>query len=198
MKNDLNENPAWREKNEPKEGSASYLLAYIFTFVIVAGMAYYIIDNTQDSDIHVGDMRDFSSLSQNSVVDGKEVFLTNCAACHQDHGRGEEGVYPPLDGSEWVNGDEYTTIRILVKGIEGPIAVNNKTYNDVMPAWGEVLTPEEIAAVITYVRQSWSNTSSDVSVEMVNSVIEKYKTRPESWTGGDELKKIEQENAGAP
>ncbi|MBA4063920.1 MAG: hypothetical protein C0501_09450 [Isosphaera sp.] len=84
-----------------------------------------------------------------------------CAACHQPDGRGNpaQGI-PPLDGSEWVAGDQASAARltrILLYGLQGPITVGGRPYNGQMPNQGNVMKDYEIAGVITYVRNSWGN-----------------------------------------
>ena len=71
--------------------------------------------------------------------DGKVVYSTTCAACHQATGEGVEGTYPPLAGSEWVNGDEAKVVRIVLHGLTGPVEVAGETYSGMMPPWGGVL-----------------------------------------------------------
>ena len=76
---------------------------------------------------------------------GEKVYTANCAACHQASGKGVPGAFPALDGSGVVNGPKAPQIAILLNG------------KNAMPAWKGVLSDTEIAAVITYTRNSWSN-----------------------------------------
>src|SRR6185295_2813986 len=94
--------------------------------------------------------------------DGKVVYSTTCAACHQATGEGVEGTYPPLAGSEIVNGDEAKVIRIVLNGLTGPVEVAGETYSGMMPPWGGVLKDPEIAAVLTYVRSTWGNKAAPI------------------------------------
>src|SRR5258705_4924492 len=94
--------------------------------------------------------------------DGKVVYSTTCAACHQATGEGVEGTYPPLAGSEWVNGDEAKVIRIVLHGLTGPVEVAGETYSGMMPPWGGVLKDPELAAVLTYVRSAWGNKAAPI------------------------------------
>jgi mono/diheme cytochrome c family protein len=90
---------------------------------------------------------------------GERVFGQNCVACHQSTGLGN-AQYPPLAGSEWVEGAEFgdkRLVAILMKGIKGPITVKGTTFNGVMPNLGASLKPREVAAVLTFVRQAWGN-----------------------------------------
>lgn len=76
---------------------------------------------------------------------GAKVYGTNCVACHQANGKGVPGAFPALDGSKMVNGPKDAQIDILLNG------------KNAMPAWKAVLSDTEIAAVITYTRNNWSN-----------------------------------------
>ena len=76
------------------------------------------------------------------------------------------GVYPPLDGSEWVNGDPERVIRIVLYGLKGDVHVEGHLFNAAaMPVFGQVAqsaynwNDEKVAAVLTYVRQAWGNKS---------------------------------------
>ncbi|MDP9108863.1 MAG: cytochrome c oxidase subunit II [Pseudomonadota bacterium] len=85
---------------------------------------------------------------------GEKVFTANCAACHQANGKGVPGAFPALDGDPVVNGPRAPQIDILLNG------KNNK-----MPAWKGVLSDTEIASVITYTRNSWSNKAAENIVQ---------------------------------
>ncbi len=87
---------------------------------------------------------------------GKAQFLV-CGACHGQNGEGGP-IAPPLAGSEWVKGPVSNLIRIQLRGLQGPITVAGKEYN--MPAGMAALsyqTDEQIAGVLTYVRNSFGN-----------------------------------------
>lgn len=82
-------------------------------------------------------------------------------------------------------------IRIVLDGLNGPIQVNGETFNNAMVPWGSALTDEEIAAVLTYVRQNpeWGNKAPAVTAERVKAVRDKTKTRNQPYTA-DELQKV--------
>jgi cytochrome c oxidase subunit 2 len=85
---------------------------------------------------------------------GEKVFNTNCAACHQVNGKGIAGSFPALDGSAVVNGPKAEQINVVLNGR------NNK-----MPPWKDSLSDTEIAAAITYTRNSWSNKAAENIVQ---------------------------------
>ena len=121
------------------------------------------------------------------VAAGGAVYDKNCEVCHQPAGQGVPGVFPPLVGSEWVTGDPETLARILLHGLQGPIEVAGAMYNGAMPAWKDVLTDEEIAAVGTYVRQMESNDAPALPPETVSAVREAEASRTTPWSA-DELR----------
>jgi cytochrome c oxidase subunit 2 len=84
---------------------------------------------------------------------GEKVYAANCVACHQATGKGVPGAFPALDGSQVVNGMQEGQIAILLNG------------KNAMPSWKATLSDTEIAAVITYTRNSWSNKASDNIVQ---------------------------------
>ena len=121
---------------------------------------------------------------------GKMVYSKTCVACHQASGLGAPGQFPPLVGSEWVNEAEPgRMIRAVLTGLQGPISVRNQTFNNVMVPWSS-LSNEDIAAVITFVRQNkdWGNTASAVTPARVKAVREKIKAHPMAFTPDDLLK----------
>ena len=120
---------------------------------------------------------------------GKKVFNSTCATCHQPSGQGIPGQFPPLAGSEWAQGDEQRIIRIVLHGLSGPITVEGKQFNNVMAPLGAVLKDEQIANVLSYVRQEWGNKAPDVEPETVAKVRAETAARTTSWTAA-ELEKI--------
>ncbi len=97
---------------------------------------------------------------------GKTQYLV-CGACHGQQGEGGPAA-PPLAGSEWVIGPISNLILIQLRGLQGPITVNGKEYN--FPAGMTPMayqTDEQIAAVLTYVRNSFGNQASAVKAEQV-------------------------------
>lgn len=96
---------------------------------------------------------------------GKRVFEANCMACHQGNGEGIANVFPPLAKSDFLMADKNRSIQIVSKGLSGSIKVNGKTFNSVMPA--QALNNEDIASVLTYVRNSFGNSGDIVTVQDV-------------------------------
>jgi cbb3-type cytochrome c oxidase subunit III len=99
--------------------------------------------------------------------DGKAIFGSKCAACHQVNGAGA-GPYPPLAGNaDLTSADTSGVIATVLNGRSGPIQVNGKTFSGAMPAWKDQLSNDDIAAVLTYVRSAWTNKAAAVTAAQV-------------------------------
>lgn len=112
------------------------------------------------------------NLALDSDHPGAVVYNLYCSVCHQGDGRGSSPRFPPLAGTDWVTGDKERLIDVIMNGLEGPIVVLGERYNTPMPAHG-FLSDEQIADVATYIRQSFGNEASAVSVEEVQRVRER-------------------------
>ncbi len=99
---------------------------------------------------------------------GKATYAI-CSACHQATGLGIPNAFPPLAGSEWVNGPAENLIRIQLRGLKGEITVKGQKFNSIMPANAN-LSDEQIASVLTYVRSNFGNKASAVTPEMVKAL----------------------------
>jgi mono/diheme cytochrome c family protein len=119
---------------------------------------------------------------------GAEVYAT-CSACHQANGQGVPGAFPPLAGSEWVNGKGDIPIAIVLHGLQGSITVKGQKYNGVMAPWGTTFNDDQIAAVVTYIRSQWGNKAPAVTKADVARVRAATKARKGAWTEA-ELKKL--------
>lgn len=118
---------------------------------------------------------------------GKLNYETVCLPCHQPHGLGQEGLAPPLVGSEWVAWPENRLIRILLHGLRGPIKVKGQAFELDMPALG-VLEDEQIATVLTYIRNEWGHSYPPVSSNAVARVRQETNDRIDAWTQEELLK----------
>ena len=123
------------------------------------------------------------------VTAGKQVYATLCVACHQPTGQGQEGLAPPIANSEWAAGPDGRLIRIVLQGVGGPMTVNGKDYSLDMPGLAAVLTDEQIAQVLSYVRRDFGNLAPVVETASVTTIREGTKDRGASWTA-DELESI--------
>jgi len=119
---------------------------------------------------------------------GKVFFEGICAACHQVHGRGLDGLAPPLVDSEYVNGPPGRLARIAIAGVHGPIDVNGMGFWLEMPPRGS-LSDEQLADIFTYIRRAWGNRGDPIATETVARVRRETADHPDSWTT-EELAKI--------
>ena len=106
---------------------------------------------------------------------GKAIYSREgfCITCHQPDGKGlSASGFPPLAGTKWVNGNEERFIKIVLNGLMGPIEVLGKDYPGQVPMtpYGGMLNDKEVAAVITYVRNSFGNEASAISPDKVKAV----------------------------
>jgi mono/diheme cytochrome c family protein/glucose/arabinose dehydrogenase len=122
---------------------------------------------------------------------GQDVYNREggCVTCHQSNGQGlSASGFPPLTGTRWVRGSEERLIKLVLKGLQGPIEVNGETYPGQVPmtAFEGLLTDEEIAAVLTYVRNAFGNDASVIAPETVSAVREAVQDKDGFYTA-DEL-----------
>ena len=123
-----------------------------------------------------------------SFVRGKEVYALVCAACHQPHGWGQEGLAPVLRDAEWPLGPEGRAIRIVLHGVRDELAVKGTKWNSNMPAFGEAITDQQIADVLTYLRREWGHLAEPVTEASVKAVRTVTAGRDDSWTEAELLK----------
>ena len=111
-------------------------------------------------------------------IDANALFAQHCSACHQINGQGVPGAFPPLDKSPYVTGDNVERLAsIMIYGLVGPINVLGTTYNAAMAPLGNAMNDEELAAVATYIRSSWSNKSGEVKKEVFSESRKKWGSR---------------------
>lgn len=98
---------------------------------------------------------------------GQQLYNKYCLACHQADGAGVRGMFPPLAKNEKITGSSKDLITIVLFGLDGPIEVNGKEYNQVMPAQ-DYLEDKQISDILTFIRTSWGNKASPVKAEEVD------------------------------
>lgn len=111
---------------------------------------------------------------------GKTIYA-NCVPCHQASGAGVPGQFPPLVNSEWVHG-EKRLVAILLKGIQGALTVEGKTFNGAMPAWEASLTDKKIAAVASYVRAEYGKNLPEISEAKVKAARAEFASKTGAWS----------------
>ncbi len=130
---------------------------------------------------------------------GKEIYSRDgyCATCHQPDGLGlSASGFPPLAGTNWVNGNEDRLIKIVLKGMMGPIVVNGKEFGGQVPMtpFGAMLNDEEMASVLTYVRKSFGNKSAAILPDKVKAVRAATEKDPMFYKPEQLLKQYPMEN----
>ena len=121
---------------------------------------------------------------------GRAVYGSLCGLCHGNDGFGKPGQVPPLAGSEWVNAKGVQRLaRISLAGLNGKIQVGGRDWNLSMAAMGAALSDADLAAVLTYVRQSWGNQAGAVTADEVQAVRAAIGARPQPMTG-EQLKSV--------
>jgi nitrite reductase (NO-forming) len=103
------------------------------------------------------------------VEKGNAVYMQTCFVCHQPGGLGVPGQIPPLAGSDFLANNKEDAIRAVVMGRNGETIVNGKTFRGTMIPLN-YLTDEQIANVLTYVRNSWGNSGDAVNVKDVAKI----------------------------
>ncbi len=122
-----------------------------------------------------------------AIVRGKLVYQT-CAQCHQPNGLGSTTVgAPPLAGSDWVQAEgPNRIIRIVLNGLTGPVQVIGNPYGTgTMTPFKDVFTDQQVADVLTYVRQEWGNKGGPVKPEEVTAIRKETADKMGNWTAPD-------------
>ncbi|MES1147071.1 MAG: copper-containing nitrite reductase [Solimonas sp.] len=114
---------------------------------------------------------------EQQIKAGEARFTGTCSVCHQAAGTGLPGVFPPLAKSDFLMADKTRAIHIVLNGLTGKVTVNGVDYNSVMPPMSQ-LNDDELANILTFVRNSWGNSGEAVSAAEVKQIRESTK-RPE-------------------
>ena len=105
-----------------------------------------------------------------SVSRGEKVYKATCIACHQADGLGVQRMNPPLVKTKWVLGDKKALAGIIINGLKGgEIEIDGDDFHNPMPPMGAQLDDQQIADVLTYVRNSFGNKASAVTVADVKA-----------------------------
>lgn len=107
---------------------------------------------------------------QKYLIQGRDIYLTNCASCHQKDGKGLRKLIPPLAGSDYLKKFQNESAQLIKKGATRNITVNGVNYKPTMPAH-EHLTDLEIAEVLTYINNSWGNEFGFVDSKKVEAYL---------------------------
>ena len=154
----------FKEHGEPAAGNSQMPVSIMVVLTLLGYIGCYKVDELNANfaaNVHApfGSPVEVASLAPSEAElifgKGKQIYA-NCQGCHQPNGAGTPGQIPPLVNSSWVKGDPKLAAAIVLNGLQGAIAVNGTPYNGAMTAVGAAWSDEEIAAVLTYIRQSWN------------------------------------------
>ena len=187
-----------RERVDPEERirPMPILPAVIAVGMVLFGIIY-IINSGPYTNPALGDHRTLADLRPQAAgggagggaVDGGAIFAANCVACHQATGKGLPGVFPPLDGSDWVHGEPRVLANILLHGITGEIEVEGQKFNGQMPSFAQ-LSDAELAGVASYIRSSWSTKSEPIDAAVFAAERKAGAARTTPFEGGAALKAL--------
>lgn len=104
-----------------------------------------------------------------ALLPGKAVYDNYCLACHMSNGMGAPGMNPPLVGTDWVLGDKNRVIKVVLQGLSEPVEIRGEIYQNVMASHA-FLSDQQVADVLTFVRQSFGNDASEITVDEVIKV----------------------------
>lgn len=104
---------------------------------------------------------------------GSKIYSSKCNGCHGSDGKGDGSNFPSLAGSDFVIGDSQQLAMVILNGIQGPISTGKTYPGGMMPPQSAGMSPEDLAGVMTYVRNSFGNATGDViSVDMAQSAFD--------------------------
>ncbi|MCC2594788.1 cytochrome c [Pusillimonas sp. MFBS29] len=182
-----------REQPEPYEGNrpVPWLVILIVSALFIWAVGY-IWTTHQSNPPAYGDRRtaqDFkvAAASTGGAVDGAQIYAAQCVACHQASGQGLPGVFPPLAGSEWVNGKAALAIRIVLHGVTGTLTVKGTQYNGMMPMFKDKLNDAQMAALISHIRTNFGNSAGPVDEATVAAEREATADQAAPWNGDADL-----------
>jgi mono/diheme cytochrome c family protein len=115
-----------------------------------------------------------NAAEQKRFAAGQEIYRNICEGCHGADGREQPGATPNIAGAPGVIGNPGVPIRVLLHGKEGPVGL--------MPAHGETLSDDEIAAVLTYIRRAWGQAAAPIDAAAVQQVRSASWDRKRAWT----------------
>ena len=105
------------------------------------------------------------------MAKGSKIYSAKCNGCHGSDGKGNGSTYPSLVASTWVVGETQRLAMIILNGLNGPVS-DGKSYG-LMPAQGIGMTPEDLAGIMTYVRNNFGNSKGDViTTDMAKAALE--------------------------
>jgi len=109
-----------------------------------------------------------------SIARGQKVYLQYCLSCHQIDGGGVPNMNPPLIKTSYVQGDKVRLIKVVLNGFAQNVEIDGESYSNNMPPQA-MLKDQEIADVLTYIRNSFTNKGAAIITAEVKAVRAKNK-----------------------
>ncbi|MEM7602322.1 MAG: c-type cytochrome, partial [Verrucomicrobiota bacterium] len=146
-----------------------------------------------DANLRIQAPKHLTGADKKLYIQGAELYNreAHCGTCHQANGKGlPDAGFPPVAGTQWATGDPDRLIKLSLKGLMGPIEVLGKEYpgNVPMTPFEHLLKDEELAATLTYVRNSFGNKASPISAKDVARVREAVIDKKDMYNPADLLK----------
>ena len=164
-----------------KNADGSYRLPVADAMAVIAANPKVLADMRKSAAAPVAPVTTaFVKADDEQMKRGLAVYSRTCIACHQPTGKGLAPVFPSIAGVPIVNGDATLPIKFILHGLMGPITVDGVTYNSMMPPVAGV-SDQDIADVLTYVRQSFGNKSNPVTPDQVKAVRAANAARTAPW-----------------
>ncbi len=140
-----------------------------------------------------GVQTDLKGAERELFIKGREIYARDgfCITCHQPDGAGlSASGFPPINGTIWINGNEERLIKLVLKGLQGPIEVKQVKYEGHVPMtpFEGLLNDDEVAAVLTYVRNSFGNKAPAIDPAQVKRVRAAVKDKKDFYTSADLLR----------
>ena len=110
----------------------------------------------------------FISCKTTTFEEGKRIYVAYCSNCHMEDGSGLGSLIPPLAHTDYSYPDGANIVCVITQGLEGPITVNGKEYNGVMPP--ATLNDVQLHNLINYINNAWGNKTEYVTIEDVASM----------------------------
>jgi mono/diheme cytochrome c family protein len=133
------------------------------------------------------------------VKKGQSLYSAKCNGCHGADGKGDGANYPSLVGSAWSTGHTERFSQVILNGLQGPTSTGKVYGAGVMPAQGGGMSAQDLAYIMTFIRNSFGNTVGDVvTAEMAQAAIDLAGKRanPSAPVTAEELKQYEKDLAG--
>lgn len=137
----------------------------IFTIALVIPLAVTISAQTKKPTAKTAPAK-ATTTNPASIARGKTVYSQYCLSCHQADGGGVTGLNPPLIKTDYVLGDKTRLINIILKGYNKGVEIDGEVYSNPMPPLN-FLTDQQVADVLTYVRNNFENKASAITPAQV-------------------------------